>query len=89
MQDELDENQNKTDEELKRLGFGLLVPKVMCRFDPLSVWLRKLYQNNLLVLDDFFDEKFSSGSKLYFPVDQSLHTLFSKIKKRKKVTKGS
>ena len=25
MQDELDENQNKTDEELKRLGFGLLV----------------------------------------------------------------
>ena len=29
MQDELDENQNKTDEELKRLGFGLLVPKVM------------------------------------------------------------
>ena len=23
MQDELDENQNKTDEELKRLGFGL------------------------------------------------------------------
>ena len=22
MQDELDENQNKTDEELKRLGFG-------------------------------------------------------------------
>ena len=58
MQDELDENQNKTDEELKRLGFGLFVPKVMCRFDPLSVWLRKLYQNNLLVLDDIFHEKF-------------------------------
>lgn len=45
MQDELDENQNKTDEELKRLGFGLLVPKVMWPVQKVSLIHFKIIEN--------------------------------------------
>ena len=65
--------------------------------------MRKLYQNNLLVPDDIFHEKFWSGSKWPFPVDQSSERLsrdllpqqikmnirpsFKKPKKEKKLLK--